>query len=361
MAGKSIGYTNSLVETTYREGVILENERATFVESFRGTSEGSCFKTEDRPGGGRGDKIKIRYGAIDHDAVPKTRSSQVLGQEASTPNYEDEVQIRYGLFDGAVENVIVDQEMVSFSLMDQERSRVALQWAYTKEKSVLNQVCGVTHKNSTADYQLSGGNIVTAQDSNSIIYAGSSNTSDADVAADTAATVTADMLDDLVLRAESRAYRTWPIVPAETPYGQLYVVVVHGVGFKQLRGTVSSGQIYDLHRSAIEGGNNYDRNPLISGQGFIYNKCLVLRSDFLPRGDTSGAEQANTFRGAFMGAQAGCFVYGQGFTGGNHLGYAEHVQLRRWSFMVDCLYGFKRGIVNGESWGCMTFVHYSPV
>jgi len=359
LAGKSIPYTSALVEKTYRQGVIMEAERSCFAMTLRGNNERSIFGTEDRPGNGRGDKVEVRYGAV-LDEAPKTRTSQVLGQEASTPNYTDEVQIRYFLFDAAVENVIVDPEMVSFDLFDQERSRVAVQWAYNWEKSVLNQVAGVTHKNTAADYGLSGGNIVTAQDANSW-FSPNGSANDAAVAADNTDLMTAEFLDDLVLRAESKVYRRWPLVPPDTPYGPLFVVIMHGVGFKQLRQTFSGSQVYDLHRAAIEGGNDYDSNPILTGQGFIYNKCLVLRSDFCPRGDTGGAEQANTFRGVFLGAQAGSFVFGNGFTGGNHLGYSEHMQHRRWSCLADTLYGFKRSIVEGESWGSMAFSHYSPV
>jgi len=359
----AIGYGNSLRETMYRAGVILEAERATPLSAFVGSGDGNALVLEERPGNKRGDTVKIRF-AKANDTAPITSTATILGQEESTTYYEDSVNIRYFGYTGSVDNIPASQNNVSFNLKDGERSRIALQWAYNREKSIINQLVGNTLLNSDADYGRSGGNIVTAQDTNHLYWAPDSsgaNTTDALVAADDTAILTTRVIDDLVTRAVSSDYVEWPIAPAETPLGPLYVFVVHPTGYQQIRTNSAASDCYDLQRALLEAGLEPDDSPLFNGEGFIYNNTLVLRSDFCPQGITSAAAQANSRVGAFFGARAGHVVYGEGFTDGNHLGWAEHVQLRRWSCLSDTIWGVKRTIVNDVSWGAFRVAHYSAV
>lgn len=358
MAGQSIGYGNSLVETNQRKGLILSSELATFIHNFSGESRDNALVTEDRPGVKRGESVEIRYAAIGTVKAPLTRSSQILGQEDHVTPLTDSVAMRWFVKAGAIENTEVDQELVSFDLKDAELERLGREWGYLQEQWVCTQLAGIDATGILAadDYGLSGGNVVTPPDANSFYFAPdtATNANEAAVAADAASVLTTDCIDELEARAVSREYgRQWPIAPASTPFGDYYIFLVSVEGMKQIRDNTASSVLYDLSRARIEGGGDWMTNPIYSGEGFIYNHTLVLRTDFIQR------KIANAQRAIFMGAQAGCFLRGTGYTGGDYLGWKEHTEYWRWSCAASHFGGFKASIVNGERFGSIVATHYS--
>lgn len=359
------GYSSPLNLTRDRAGLILEAELSTPTSAFEGTSDTDAFVYEDRAGATRGSTHQITFAGINRNEAPRGAFEPVIGNESTGAEYTDTINLRYLSLAGKVENFLLEQGLVNFSKKDQEVSRLARQWAYIRERSIINQLVGNTLVNTGyTDYGFSGGNIVTAQDSNHIVYCPDSsgtNASAAEVAADTTSVLDCGVVQDLITRAQSTAYTAWPIVPCDTPFGSLYVLICHPTGYTQLRSSAAGEEVYDLYKAAIQGGVDLSMSPLMTAEGFIYNKTLVLKSDFCPQGITASAAQANTRVAAFFGARAGHWVYGEGFTDGDHLGYSEHTIHRRLSMLTDTVWGFKRTIVNGESWGAFRVVHYSAV
>ncbi len=363
-----IGVDHALNERMYKPGLNLEAELSRPLNAFRGSEseEGSAaFIVNERPGLGRGSTIESRFSRIDRDELPKPEGATIIGAESQARTYTSEITCRYYSFDGHVENYVSEQGRVSYDQQGLEVSSIALKWAYLNEKATMNQLVGNTVAN-TADptLALSYGNAVVVQDAAHTYYCedtGGANVSDAEVAAAPTAILHTGVIEDLVMRCRSFAYVLWPCAPCRTPFGDLYVFMVHGVGFKQIRENSTGSDMYDLSKAEIQGGGDYNANPLITGEGFIYGKTLVLSTDFAPRGMTGGAAQANTFCGAFFGAGAGDFLFGEGFAEGDHLGYSEHMIHRRLSILTDTVHGFKRRVVDGESWGAFRVVHYSPV
>jgi len=360
-----IGYGSALNLTKAKAGLILEAELSTPLSAFVGTEDTSAFVLEDRAGATRGSTFNIRFTAANRNEAPKGAGDPTVGSESTEAEYEDSVALRYLKYDGKVENYILEQGLVDFDRKAQVLSRLALQWAYLDERTVFNQLVGNTLVNTGyTDYGFSGGNIVTAQDANHIYYCpdgSGANTTDAQVAGDATSVLDTHVIDDLVTRATSTAWVDWPMVPADTPFGPLYILICHGTGFQQIKENSTGSDMYDLSKAAIQGGLDLSMSPLITGEGFIYGKTLVLRSDFAPQGITTGAAQANTRCAAFFGARAGHWMYGESFSDGDHLGYSEHVVHRRLSILTDTVRGFKRTIVNGTSWSSFRVVHYSAV
>ncbi len=365
----TIGYGSQFVETTFREGLIYEAERSTFTMAFSSRDdEYTAFMIQDRPGNGRGDTVKVRFARHREDDNPKSSTAQVLGQEAEGETLEDEVSLRYGLFDGVVPNLPANQDLVSFNLKAKERSRLARQWSETFEKWVIRQLAGYTPVNSVVDYLASGGNKVEPQDSRHHLYApdaGGANPTEADVAADATSVMTTDLINHLVTRATSKVFTKWPTPPCTTPWGHRYVLLVHGTGYQQIRDNSSSNDFLDIAKAEIQGGQGSAYNTLITGEGFIYNNTLVLRSDFCPPGVNDAGTGPRNFvrRAVFFGACAGTWVFGEGFTDGDYLGWSEHIQHRRWSCIADTIAGFKRLIpkedAGRESFGSWVVSHYS--
>ncbi len=364
----SIGYQDALNEKTYRAGVTLAAQLQTYLYNFVEEDEtGESSSTAgvvsiNRTGTRRGDKLDVRFADINRDEEPKTRLSQVLGQESSTPRYTDTVQIRYLLFDGAVENEVADQQNVSFSLKKGEIERISRQWAYAWDKSWINQLCGNTVVNSVPDYGLSGGNAVVAQDTSHQVYAPGTAawTTAAQVAADTTAVMTTRVIQTMVSKITSPNYVQWPAAPCDTPFGQLFVCLVGEAGYQQIRNNGSASDFYDINKAAIQGGSDYRDNPIITGEGCIFENTLILKSVFMPKALASASTyQANTRVAALFGARACHMMYGEGFAEGDHLGWSEHQQHRRLSMIADTVYGLKRTIVNDQSWASSIATHYA--
>ena len=363
----TLTYGSPQNELSYRPGLILEAELSTVFSAFDGSDDlSSAFLLEDRPGQGRGTNLTRKFSKINRDEAPKIKGAPIVGVESTESEFTDAMDMRYFSFDGYIDNYVAEQNMVSYDLKAQRVARLALQWAYLKEKWVINQLTGNTLVNTAADYGLSGGNIVTAQDAAHTVYApdasGGANANDAAVAADVdSAVLDTRIIDNLVTRAGSLAYVEWPIAPCDTPFGPLYVLVCHGTGYEQIKANSSGSDFFTIAQAAIQGGLDLSMSPLITGEGFIYDKTLVLKSDFCPQGITGGAAQANTRVATFFGANAGAWMNGEGYTDGDHLGYSEHMIHRRLSILTDTMRGFKRTIVNGQSWASFRVVHYSAV
>lgn len=359
----NMGPGNALVEKTYRPGVILEAEMATNVMKLSGPEaekSNYAFQIVDRPGNGRGDNIEIRFATINDSEWPTSSKVDPLGQESSTRYLTDSVSMLYQKLTGGVDNVMEGQEEVSFDLVDGENSRIALQWGYVFENWVMNQITGNTVANTTAaDYAACGCQAVTAMDANHTYYCGSGNTTDALVAADANAVPTTQTINDLVYKATTKKFVKWPLVPAKTPFGDLYIFLVDGYGYKSIRENGTESDFYDLAKAEIQGGLDIMTSPLITGEGFIYDKTLVLKTNFAPKGITSSAAQDNTRVASFLGARAGHWMFGSQYTNGNHLGYSTFTVHRRLSIVVDTIAGFKRTIVDGESYGAWRVVHYA--
>lgn len=367
----TIGYGSALNEQSYRPGVILEAELSTVLSAFRGSDDTDCaFPVLERAGLGRGSNIKARFSTIDKTALPLTSGVNPVGNEQNlSTEYEDSLDLRYFAYAEAIENIVVEQNLVSFDRKNQKLAGIALRWAYLWEQWQINQMVGNTVANTQAgvvDFSAGGGNSITAQDANHVYFAaqsnGTANANDAAVAAASSSVLDSRVIDDLVTRAQSPSkYNINPIAPCDTPFGPLYVLVCHPVGFQQIKVNGADSDFYDISRAAIQGGLDLSMSPLNNAEGFIYDKTLVLKSDFCPQGITAGAAQANTLTAAFFGARAGHWLFGEGYTDGEHLGYEEFPVLRRLTLFTDTCCGFKRTIVNGTSWASIRVVHYSPV
>lgn len=354
---QSVPYGSSLAETTYRPGVTLEAERRTFLSMLEGAGPEYAIRVIERPGTGRGETVVERF-SVYQNRTPKNRDAKILGNEGSMSTVTDSLDLRYHSLDAAIDNFPADQNQVSLDLRDREMIGLSVEWAQIREAGILNHLCGNTDANDAAsDHALTGGNAVVALDSASVYYSGKANL--AAVGADSNAIFTTRTIDELVKRAGSKRYRSkWPIVPAKTPWGNLYICVVGPEGYQQCRENSASSDFYDLAKARIQGGDSYDESTFVTGEGFIYDRTVVLKSDFVPQGVLS---EANTAWAAFFGAQAIVKVYGEGYTDGNHLGWSEHQQHRRLSILTDTICGFKRVMPNNEqSFGSIAVAHHQP-
>lgn len=372
----TIGYGNALTEKNYRSGITLATQLQSYIWNFVGDGgeDGGDPSTAmivkiDRPGSKRGDSVKVRFADINYDEKPLQRASQVLGQEGTTPRFETDLVLRYQGFAGRIDNVPADQNNVSFDLKRGEIDRIVRQWAYNFDRGWLYHAVGYTPANDAGtDFSTTSCNAVTALDAAHILYAPDTNGANANpaaVAAESSSVLTTDLVDEAVAQMTTRQTVSggygvkWPFAPCKTPFGELFVLLTHPTGFKQIRTNSGDSAFYDLSRAELEGGGVYRNNPLITGQGTIYNNTLILSSNWLPPGITSSAAQDNTRMAAFLGARAFHVLFGEGYAGDSFLGWSEHMVHRTWSCLSDTVWGLKRTDVDGQSWASAAIVHYS--
>lgn len=362
----TITHTSPLNETTIRAGLILGAEIATPSSAFTGTDPSNAIVTEDRPGTGRGETLKMRFSRVPLDDDPKMEGEQVIGAEWQPDEYENSLTMYEEKFDAAIEGVEVEQNRVSFSLKQERLTALAMKWGYAFERGRINHLVGNTVDNTAVTkYRRSFGDPVVAQDANHIYRcrtsAGAQPATDALVAADATCVLDSDAIEELVEHATSND-RMWPLLPCRTPFGEKFVLYVHGQGYRQLKANVSGNSIFTLHQAAVQGGVDLADTPFLTGEGFIYDKVLVVRNPWMPQGlATSSTYQANTRVACLFGRRAMHQFWGTGYTDGDHIGYSEHTEHRRLSMLTDSIFGSNRNIVNGESWASFRVVHYSPV
>lgn len=377
MSGTSVTSSHALAQTAYRTGLILETETRALMMALTGTDDESVLVIEDSPGTKRGTIEKIRFQARNRAPLPKGRGGINFGNEGTDDWYEYQFGMGYlSLADRALENAVSDQNEVDFSLKESGHIGMALDAAAIIESSLIHQLAGYTPVNSSAytkdgtQYVLSGCNACTEPDTESHFFcpdASGANTTEAQVAADSTAVLTNRFVDKVIRKKTSRAFSTWPMAPAKTPWGKGYVCLSTQEGLDQVKANSTSTDIYDLAKACIQGGMPPENSALWTGEGFKINNVFYLASDWLPLGcsgatagaTTTGTAISNVQRALILGARAGHIRYGESYTGGNHLGYTEHIVHRRLSMQIDTVWGVSATIVNSKRWASAVISHYT--
>lgn len=364
MASTVIGTSHEIAQTIYRAGLIQQAEVNTLAASFWGTEDDAVCQLQEDFTRERGDTMKIRFSPT-VDQTGFGDQDEIEGNESSLTWDTDTLTINYHAFAYALSGVM-SQQRTNINLKKTSLTKLAIQWTRHWERNFFNQACAYTPVNSTANYSLSGMNIVTAIDADHIVRANSLGTDDL-VGADTSATMSLDYIDELVTRASSTAYLDYPIPPSSSGY---YYLVLHTENAKQLRQNTSAGDWQDIQRALLEGGLDYKSSPIAKGFLGLYNNTIIVSSDYIPKGvqaADSTAAVSNTRRAVFFGARAMVAGFGNGYTDGNHLDWVEQTRdYRKWGVMADSVYGMKRILFDDlsgskQTYGLQILTLYSAV
>lgn len=382
MASTSISTSESIAQKVWRPGLIHSAERHWIAQDLMGTDEESAIQIQDEPSRQRGDTVQVRFSPTEEHAG-FGEDDDIEGNEAKLNFDFDELKIGFWAHAFSQRNQM-SQQRVNIDLKKAAMQKLPVLWQRRMERSILNQLGGaqwvttaagltalqaldseysnLTHK----DNNLAGMNSCARVDASHTRYAkGSANA--AAVAADTTAVMSLSLIDDLVLRAESRSYLTYPIPPTSSGY---WYLIVHSDAARQLRNGTSAGDWQDLQRALLEGGFDYKRNPIYRNHLGLYGNVIVVKSDYVPRAaDADDTPLDNTRANIFIGAKAGICAYGQGYTDGQHLDWVEQVRnYKVWGVSADSVYGVKRlefspdltATSTNETYGCMIGVTYAP-
>lgn len=375
MAGVQISSAHALAQRAYRARLTLETQLNSIFLQLSGAEESNIGVEQESPGTNRGTTINHRFQAWNPAPLPV--GNLKLGYGTTDTWYETTLDINYlGLAMRELPNEVEDQNRVDFSLKDSAQVGMAKDCAQILESSIIHQLAGFTPVNASAytidgrAYSMSGMNAVTAPTASHHFLcpdASGDNATEAAVAADPTAVMTSRLYDKILTRIRSRDWVRWPMAPATTPWGKYYLSIGNGEYLQQIKENSSESDIYDLSRAQIEGGAAAMGITTLTNQGFIYKDTVFLESDHMPPGcsgetpgaTTAGTAIANVKRAVVLGAGAFDIRWGEGFTGGNHIGYVDDKTLRQFSMGADTVYGAKKRLVNGEEWGCVVISHYS--
>jgi hypothetical protein len=333
-----------VAERSWDAKVTYAAEQLSIMQHFAGPEDDQdvAFRQYDIAGAKKGTNHQVTFSDIGDPDLGV--SSNTVGQEDEATVLIDNIRINDFYCPRKIEDLVLEQQQFKWNREDLEVYASGRIWARWFDRWVINSLAGITYYNSQPKYRRTGGNIVVAPDSFHIVRApvGGSHATDAAVAGDANAVLSGALIRNLEMRAGTEVLiGKWYLAPCKTPWGLLYVFVVGRQGYNQLIGNTNAGEIYPIEVAKLQGGRPDDDNPFIYSRPVVIYNTLVLRTDFVPRGETSGAPQANTERGVFFGAGAGAWAYGEGFTGGNHLQWARHDILWRRNVTSRTYCGFK--------------------
>lgn len=319
------------------------------------------------------------------DRVRKTwnqriSSKGIIGDGAVRPNakdiqfYTDDVlidkltQVVKGKDKGSM-----SQQRASFDLLEAQYPVLSDWFSERMTLGAFNQLGGNTATSMTYDgetytgddrKQITGMQIPTAPTTNRVIYADpSNNSSDSDVntGTDVFKLALIDDAVDLAFTQFAGVNNFKPIIGK--PY-KFKLYLGHKAFNDLLQEAQSSGNItlaqLELNRVSSGSGETY------VGDFFDYNYTRVVRvpEHFMPIGNNSGTALTNVKRGLFLGREAACLAFGQGYTNGGEsiAGFnivedtddmEEEVVAK-----VTSIMGIKKAVINSEDQSAITISHY---
>lgn len=188
-------------------------------------------------------------------------------------------------------------------------------WAERWDETCFNHLCGYT---PVTDERYVGFNSVVAPSSGRHLWCSEDHTSDQTLDSDDVfSLVHIDRAREIATTGGSGGLvRLRPIkaAMANGGYGDMYVCFLHPIQVRQLRTSSTQTQWQDIQNALLNGGYIKD-NPLFTGALGVYNKTVLVESEFITQGVHSGtgAAVANTRRAVFCGAQALGAAFGKGF------------------------------------------------
>jgi len=365
MAITQYGVNDALTVKRWARGLEKEVRKGLEIAPLIGMGSNSIIqeKTELK---NKGDRVRVGL-RMQLNGSGRTENEALEGNEESLTTYYDDVLINELTHAVRVEGEdSIDQQRVLFNLRSEARTALTDWFAERLSLSFFIQASGYT--GSTINYRGTsispttvheGLNPVTAPSSNRVIYAGSSNTTDQAVNADSTATFDLNLID----KAKETAVTANPkIRPVRVNGGSYYVMYLHPYQVYDLRTSTSDGQWYDIQKAALMGGQTTG-NPIFTGALGMYNGVVLRESEDVVPGvhSTTKAEQTSTRRALFLGAQSCMVAFSSKFSKMSPYKWVEKKfdYDRELGVSVQSLMGMKKCIFNSEDFGTITVSSYA--
>lgn len=363
MAITSYGVNDALAVKLWARELNREVRKGLSIAPLIGKGRNAIIqeKTEFKSGG---DKITCGL-RMQLSGAGRTENEVLEGNEESLTTYSDSFFINELVHAVRVKGEdTIDQQRVNHNLRNEARSALADWYAERLSLWFFIQMSGYTA--STITYRgdattlsgvYRGNNTVTAPSTNRKIYA--TGSADETVNADSTATMQLQYLDWAKERAMTANPRVRPIrINGENKY----VVYLHPYQVTDLRTNTSTGQWLDIQKAAMTGGM-VSNNPIYSGALGEYNGVVIRQSEDVVTGvhSSSSAEQTNTRRALFLGAQSGMIGFSSKFSKNSPYKWVEKTfdYDRELGVSAQGLMGCKKAIYNSEDFGTITISTYA--
>lgn len=363
MGATSISTSHEISQKIWRPALAHSAEVQSLGMHFLGEEEDAGIQLVHDLNRNAGDKIQRRFSPT-RDPSIFLENDTIEGNEDSLTFDSDELTINYAAVAYSQRNQM-SQQRVNINLKKAALTKLPYQWRRIWDRGIFNQLAGYMPANTVTGYVNSCMNAVVKVDATHHVRP-STHTTDELVAADTAALMSLDLIDKLMVRTESNAYLDYVIPPTSSGY---YYLVIHPEQKKQLRDTTAAGDWSDLQRALLEGGLDFSKSALSRGFVGLYANCVIVVSDHIPLGvkDADDTVQANTRRAVLIGANMGWMGFGKGYDDDSHLDWTEQVRdYKVWGVTADCVFGMKRTIFKNlagvdQTYGGLVLTTYSSV
>lgn len=357
MASLSFGTDDPLTTKRWARKVEREMLPATLLGLLGGRGGTAAFTVKDDLAKGAGDRIRIPYLRLLSDEVglplpPIEGQVSPEGRERAQQYQSDDVEIDMTSQAVRFWRVISDQR-TEFSARDDAKETLKKWWADYCDVVALYHAAGFTPAPSFFNFH----NAITGVDADHIVRANDLATDEA-VGGDTTATMTTDVLDDMIYTAETQTERGNPAMERCSLFGGQHwaIIMSHKQHFDMLQDPDS---VEKLELAAMQGGE-IEKNTLRTlyrGKNvkFIqyYRDAALFASYRIPKGVNSGDPALavdDTRRAVLLGAMGLWGAFGRQTPGKERFAWTE------WNFPynremgVDAMLigGMKASVIGGK-------------
>ncbi len=368
MAVKTFGVNDALSNKLWSARFLKEVAKSTYFGRFMGESEDNIIQVKSETGKSPGDKVTCGL-VMSLTGAGVTEGGILEGNEEDLTTYDDSIFINELRHAVRVKNRrSIDQQRVPENLRSIARNRLAQWWASRMDTTMFLHLCGYTGAAFSRDNETvngsnsvyNGNNTIVAPSAARIVRA-DSNTTDEAMNSATDDKFILELIDEAVLKAKTA---TPYISPLSINGEEKYVMFLHPAQVKDLRTDVSTSRVtwFDTTKALLQGGQNWQRNPIYTGALGEYNGVVLHEAYRIPNGvnSTSGAQVANTKRAVLCGKQAGMIAYGREHQNSQRYRWTEEVfdYQNQLGVGIDGVWGIKKCVFNSVDYATVVVSTY---
>ena len=368
MASEFIGLNDPQTVKQYARDLFFEAREATYMNKFIGKGQNALVSQRDELSKGPGDEITLYLAALlEGDGV--TGTNVLKGSEQASQTFTDKMKIdkqRQAVSVRSSSSIV--QQRVSRDLRDTAKMQLKDWWARRMDLCWFNQMGGVTSETLPSR---TGLNATIAPSVGRHFWSDVSVANDKISGASADETVGANPTDIMTVAGirslrniatqtdENGNYRVRPIMLKGKPH---WVMFLHNDQVKDLKNnTDSSGEWFDIHQSAMQGGD-ITQNPIFTGAIGMFDGVVLHESENVPQGvhSSTALPVPNTRRAIFAGAQACHIAFGMN-NRDSTMDWAEELDDfgEILGIAAGCNWGIKKAQYNGQDYGTCVLTTYA--
>jgi N4-gp56 family major capsid protein len=357
MASQSFALNDAATVKLWSKRMDAEALYKTQASEYIGEGKGSLAQVQTETKKGAGDFVKfgIRMQATGDGT---TEGETQEGNEESITRHMDGLVINElgHAFRTEKGDTSISEQRVPYNFREEMYETASDWYATRKDVIFFNQLAGNTAETRAKYF---GFNAPSAPTATRIIRA-KALTTDQAIAGDSTATFKLSDIDKMVNVAETTSPMFRPLKGMGPDVD--WVCFIHPDQELSLRGdTATAGNWFDLQGKKLQGGEG-GKNGLYTGALGIYNRTMLVKTKYLPRGihSSTGAVQTNTRRAVFCGAQAMAVAYGQN-SGPTKYTWVEELfdYKRSFGVRVSSIFGMKKTVYNSVDNASIVYTTYA--